>query len=157
MSLTLVQLQALKAAMTTDPNVAADLAAGNDGNIAIYYNSTDPTRTVWKPNVTVHDMNTAIVWSEFVVLTDLKQRAYMAITQNGTVDATSLNVRNGFNSIFGASSSLTNLTAIAQQPATRFEALDAFWVTTGGTVGVTSVFGFRLSLNGTDVSEARKV
>lgn len=40
-----------------------------------------------------------------------------------TIDATSQNVRDGFNNIFGAGATLTNLTNIAKRTATIFESL----------------------------------
>ncbi len=135
--LTKTQLATFKAAIAADANVAADLAAGNLGAIAAYYNGASATQ-VWLPAIPVSVMNTAIVWSAFMALSVQAQNAYFALTANGVVDATSGNVRAGFASIFGAGTTLTNLTAIAQRIATIFENLFA-------VSNVTPLFGYQVT------------
>jgi hypothetical protein len=120
--LTTAQLQTFKAAINSDPNLAAARAAGDQGAIAAYYNAAG-TGNIWKPDIDVSTLNTAIVWAEFVALTVAKQNGYFAMTQGGNIDATSSNIRGGFTAVFGGTTSLTNLTALAQRVATRFEAL----------------------------------
>src|SRR3954469_938016 len=154
--MTPAQLTALKAAAQADPNTLQNFADGNDQTVADYYNTTHASRLVWRPQIMVRELNTAIDWSAFALLSVAKQNAYMAMTQGGLVDGTAANVRSGFNTVFGAGVTLDALTAIAQRNATRLEALDAFWTTTGGAApnsGVTTVFGVRLTA--TDVSQAR--
>jgi hypothetical protein len=155
--MTPAQLSALKAAAQADPNVLQNFADGNDQTVADYYNALDASRSVWRPQIMLRELNTAITWSDFAALTVAKQNAYLAMTQGGYVDGSAANVRSGFTTVFGSpSTSLTALTAIAQRQATRLEALDAFWTTTGGAApnsGVTTVFGVRLTA--TDVSQAR--
>lgn len=121
MNLTTAQLATFKADIQT--NQAANLAAGNHGAIALYYNSAG-TGTVWRPNIDVSELNTAIVWSDFAALTVAKQNTYLAMITAGFVDATNANIRAGFTTVFGGGSqSLTNLTALAQRVPTRFEQL----------------------------------
>jgi hypothetical protein len=94
----------------------------DQGAVSAYYNSTG-TGFFWRPSVPVGEMNTAIVWSEFVALTSQVQAGYQALTQGGTVDTTSANIRSGFSTIFAGLTTLTNLTAIAKKVPTNFEAL----------------------------------
>lgn len=138
MSLSIAQLQTFKAAINSDANITVSLASGDQGAIAAYYNGASTTN-VWLPAIPVSVLNTAIVWSAFIALSVQTQNAYFALTQGGTVDATNANVRAGFSSIFGAGTqTLTNLTAIAQRLATRFENLFA-------TTNVTTVFGYTVT------------
>jgi hypothetical protein len=122
MSLTPAQVTALKAAIQGDANIAGLLVARQDGQIAAYYNAGG-AGSIWRPAIGVSELNTAVVWSEFILLSQGARDAYFAMTQGGTVDATNSNIRTGFNSIFTGSVSLTNLTALAQRVPTRFEAL----------------------------------
>ena len=143
MPLTTAQLQTFKAAINAEPALAAARAAGDHGAIAAYYNVVSASN-IWKPAVTVADLNTAIVWTEFISLAQGARDAYFAMTQGSTVDATKANVRNGFAAIF-AGTSQSNLTALAQRLATRFEVL--FTV-----AQVCSLFGYVVSV--ADVAEA---
>jgi hypothetical protein len=131
------QLSTFKTAITGDANVAAALAAGDHGAIAAYYNGAG-AGTIWRPSIAVSELNTAIVWSEFVALTQGQRDAYFALTNGATIDATNANIRAGFSAIF-AGTSLTNLTALAKRVPTRFEALFA-------TSQVSQVFGQTVSV-----------
>ena len=108
--------------MLADANIAAARTAGDHGAISAYYNGVD-TGFYWRSAISIGELNTAIVWSEFLLLTQAQRDAYTALTQAGSVDATSANVRNGFSAVFGASSSFTNLTAVAKKTPTKLEAL----------------------------------
>lgn len=141
MALTAAQLTSFKTAINADAAIGADVAAGNHSNIADYYNANHATRLVWKDKIMVRELNTAIDWTAFALLTAQKQNCYLAMTQGGFVDGTAANVRAGFSSIFGNGATLTALTALAQRIATRFEALADFWTTSGGNSGVSSVLG----------------
>lgn len=118
--MTPAQLTALKTAINGDANLAAARTAGDMGTIAAYYNAPG-TGMIWRPAISVGELNTAIVWSEFIALTQGQRDAYFAMIQ-ASIDATNANVRSGFASIFSGQS-LTNLTALAQRTPTRFEAL----------------------------------
>jgi hypothetical protein len=144
MGMTPAQLATFKAAILADPNLAAARAAGDHGAIATYYNANG-TGFVWRPSVPVSEVNTAIVWSEFAVLSALLQTTYMAMIQGG-LDATSANMRGGFTTVFGpATASRANLTALAQRTPTRFEALFT-------ASNVSTVFGYVVTA--ADVAEA---
>ena len=133
---------ALKAAILAeaDAGFVANYAAGNTGLMADFYNQ--PTATmIWKPRVTITELLNSVVWTDFVTLTVDKREAWFALTQGGSegVDATVASIRTGFGTIFGGgSATVTNLTAAAQQAATRYEA-------THTTSGVSSEFGRRVS------------
>lgn len=132
---------ALKAALEaeTDPVLVAARNAGSTGAMANWCNV--PTAVdIWRPRVTITELLSAVVWSEFLALPAEKRDAWFALTQGGAegVDATVASVRDGFVSIFGASVTLNNLVAVAQVKATRYEA--AYTVD-----GVCSEFGVRVS------------
>ena len=138
-------ISAFKAAILADPALTAFLAAGNDGSIAAYYNAPG-TGLIWRPSIQITELNTAIVWSDFALLSALLQNTYIAMISSGFVDATSARIRNGFSTVFTIGASLTNLTAIAQQVPTRFEALFT-------TAQVTTEFGTQVRVE--DVVIAR--
>lgn len=130
--MTPAQLATFKAAVLAEPALAALRTAGDQGGIAAYYNAQGAS-SVWRPVITIAELNTAIVWSEFIALTQGQRDAYMALISAPSIDATKTNVRNGFASIFAATS-LANLTALAQRLGTRFELLFT-------TAQVSAVFG----------------
>jgi hypothetical protein len=136
---TAAQLASLKTAVQGDANLAAARGAGDHGAIAAYYNAAG-SGTIWRPSISVAELNTAIDWAAFAALTALKQATYQAMTQGGFVDATSANVRNGFNAVFGAGATLTALTNLAQRVPTRFEALFA-------ASQVSAVYGQQVSVS----------
>ena len=143
--LTSVQALTLKTNINSAGNavsLGAFIAAQDYPSIAIFYNQlASPVVNLWRPHISVSELNTAIVWADFVALTIGKQNAYFAMTQDGWVDSTSANIRGGFTAIF-ANPSLANLTALAQRPGTRFEVL---FSTVQGTASVSTVFGMLLS------------
>lgn len=146
MALTLAQLQTFKTAVLGEAALAAARAAGDHGAIAAYYNASAGTGSIWKPAVTDVEMNSVIVWADFVALTAIRQNGYIAMTQPKVVDATKATIRAGFTAVFGAgTTSLTNLTALAQRVPTRFEALYT-------TANVCPLFGYAATV--ADVAEA---
>jgi hypothetical protein len=126
------QLATFKAAINGDANLAAARAAGDQGAIAAYYNAAG-SGSIWRPSINSAELNTAIVWSEFIALPVQTQNAYFALVQGGKIDATNANIRAGFSSIF-AGTTIGNLTALAARVPTRFEALFT-------TANVCSCFG----------------
>ena len=147
MNMTTAQLATIKAAINGDPTAAA-FENGDSGNqaLATYLNTVPASPTmVWRPVVSAADMAAVIDWSAFAALTVAKQNTYFAL-QSGPVDATSVNIRNGFNTVFGAGATLTALTALAQRGASRFEAMFT-------TSNVCSVFG--QSISAWEVGSAR--
>jgi hypothetical protein len=138
--MTPAQLATLKADIKAAADLAAPLAAAQAQSIADAYNATaSPAVLLWRPDIGVDELRGAVVWSDFVALTTVRQQAYLALTQGVTIDATKASVRGAFAAIFGAgSASLTALTALAQRPATRLEALFTVAV-------VSSMYGQRLT------------
>lgn len=120
--MTPAQLLIFKTAILADTNLVAQRAAGNQGAIAAYYNGTG-AGSIWRPSISVSELNTAIVWSEFAGLTSQLQATYQAMITNGFIDATNANIRGGFSTVFSGKVSLTNLTALAQRTPTIFENL----------------------------------
>lgn len=131
--MTPVQLTSFKNAILADASLAAARAAGDHGAIAAYYNAP-ATGFVWRPSISPVELNTAVDWAAFAALTAIKQNAFSAMIAGGTLDATSANIRAGFQAVFGAGATLTAVTALAQRVPTRFEALFA-------VSNVTPVFG----------------
>jgi len=136
--MTPAQLATFKTAILADANLAAYLSARNDGAITDYYNQPG-AGTIWRPSISIAELNTAILWNEYITLSVQFQGGYLAMIANGVIDATSANIRSGFASIFTGKTSLTNLSAIAQVIPTRFEALFT-------TSQVCSVFGKRVTV-----------
>lgn len=144
MPLTTAQSTAFRTAILADAALAAHRTAGNHGAIAAYY-ATAGTGTIWRPDISTTELNTAIVWSEFALLSVQLQNTYHALIATSNVDATSANIRGGFTAIFAAGATRTNLTALAQRVPTKFEQLFT-------TSQVCSLFGYTPSV--TDVVSA---
>lgn len=124
----------------TDPTFVAHRAAGNTAAMADWFNVATTT-DAWKPRVTIRELLSSVVWSEFIALSIAKQQAWFALTQGGDqgVDATQARIRQGFVDIFGgASVTVANLSAAAQEKVTRYQL--AFT-----TSGVCSEFGVLVS------------
>lgn len=119
--MTPAQRQALKADVLAKAGASFNVL--DHGAVAAYYNASAAVGYYWRPSIGVAELNTAIVWSEFVALPVATQNAYLALTQGGTVDATNANVRSGFASIFAATVSLTNLVAISKARPTNLQSL----------------------------------
>ena len=138
--MTPAQLATFKAAILADVAQTANVAAGNHGALAAYYNAVPAAPiNVWRPSIAIAELNTAIVWSEFALLGAALQATYSAMIAPGSIDSTSANVRAGFGTVFAGKVSLSNLTALAQRSAMRFEAL----FTSGN---VCAAFGYQVSV-----------
>lgn len=152
--LTAAQLQTLKAAIAADGTLNA-LPNNPDGNntIAATFNAaSSPALAIWRRDVGNAEVTSAIVASAYIALTALQQKALDLYITPNTIDATSANVRAGFNSIFGAGTTLTNLTAISQRTATRLEALFA----SGGPPATTAVNVFGYAIGFDEIGLARR-
>jgi len=151
MVMTSAQLATLKAAIRdeTDPTFASARSAGATSAMADFYNQpASPQVFLWRPDVPIRDLVNAIIFSELEAATVAKRDVWSTLIGGDTIDATKANIRAGFALVFAGtpgSVSVTNLTAAAQRPATRFEAL----FTAGN---VSSVFG--QSLSGDDIIAA---
>lgn len=113
------------------------------GALASFYNAS-AAGFVWRPHVAAKELNTAIVWSEFIALPIATQNGYFAILSGGFMDATSANIRAGFGAIFSGQSQ-TNLVALVKRAPTNFEALFT-------TSNVSTAFGQTVSV--ADVASA---
>ena len=103
--------------------------------LAAYYNTVaSPQVDLWRPNILPSEVIPVIVMSEYIALTAVKQNGLLLYMQGVYIDATNVNTRNGFASIFTSGTSLTNLTALAKKAATNFENLFT-------SNNVSSVFG----------------
>jgi hypothetical protein len=144
MDLTTAQWSTFKTDINT--NQAANVAAGNYDAIVAYYNAnSSPAVSIWRPLVSITELNNAIVWSEFAGLTAAKQNCYIAMVC-GPIDATQANIRSGFSTIFSSqgSQTLINLNLIAKRTGTRFEVL---FSTVDGTASVSSLYGAVVTRN----------
>ncbi len=109
--------------------------ANNLDAIAAYYNTNvSPQVDLWRPDVSPNELQKAIVMSAYTALTAVKQNGFMVYLQAANLDATNQNIRDGFNSIFGAGATLTALTALAKKPATNWENLFVGAVQSGAYV-----------------------
>lgn len=118
------------------------IAETNFQPIADWFNQDNsPTVNIWIPNLDPKTLNQALVMSEFQALTVQKQNGWFAMIGGNEVNATIAQVRTNFGTIFSGAT-LSNLTAMAQRPATRFENLS---VVTNGTGKSTDMFGYIVS------------
>lgn len=143
MALTTQQAATLKTDIQARANLNAFVAAADWPSVAIFYNGVaSPTVQVWKPAVTINELNSAINWTSFVTTGIGKQTAFLCMTQNKMIDATDSQVRGGIAQIFaGDSTSINALTAVSQRPATYFEAL---FSVASGAAQVSTFYGQNL-------------
>jgi hypothetical protein len=150
MSLTASQFTIFKTAILaeTDPTLVAARNSHSDQGIADWYNGDHASQMVWKPAVAVSDVIAAMVGAEFLATSQSQQNLWQTLTSSATVDATNANIRTDFAAIFGGGSvTVTNLTAIAQRKATRFETLFSVG-------GICSLFGYRVSATDAALAQA---
>lgn len=141
--LTSAQLAILKTDIQSRPTLWANGTQQiSNEEVAAFYNSTaSPAVNVWKPEVTVQELNSAIAWSDMVLISQEKQLAYQSMIWNFKIDMTDAQVRSGIDTIFGAgSASKAGINNIGKRNATYLEALFA----TGGATKVSSLFGYKL-------------
>lgn len=157
--LTPSQLQALRADIDADGTLS-QIPNTPDGafEIASVYNQlVSPAWTVWKTNVSTHEIRSVLVWAEYNELTVSKQNAFQFLCSNGIVNAGLTNVRAGIQSIFAGpqqTGNLVALVAIAKRLATRAEKL--FSTGTGSSASpATMTFEGQLSYQ--DVLAAREL
>jgi hypothetical protein len=111
-----------------------------------------PDFTVWRTDISSKEIISAIVGSEFVALTALKQGLLMLLLVPGTINAASSNVQTDFSDIFSAGTTLTALSTLAKRNATIVEKI----LSTGtGTIGSPAIMGFEGRLSHNDVHAAR--
>ena len=146
--MTSAQLATLKTDIQGQGSLTAAVASADWPTVANFYNA-DSATLVWLPSVSIDTLKGAIDWTTtpvaggnggFQMLSAGARDAYSSLTQGSMVDATQVNIRNGFASIFPSNIALA-LQAVAQRLATRLELL----FSSGGPPVVSSVFGYRIS------------
>ena len=100
---------------------------GKVDDLVALYNAQTGTK-VWRSDIKTPELINAVVMSEFLAngfITAGKQPAMNLLLQlgSGGLDATNANVRTSFNTIWTGTTTLTNLTALAQRVCTLFESL----------------------------------
>lgn len=147
MDLTTVEAAQLKT--DVQANFASQVAVQDWPAIAAAYNlPSNPAANVWRSDVSPSEIAATITMSAFTALTAQQQNGLLLLTQ-GTVNATSQNVRAAFNTIFGAGQTLTDLTVLAQRVGTRVEVL---FSSVAGAARVTTKYGQLLTTD--DVQKA---
>lgn len=137
--MTPAQQATFRAAILADAALANARTAKDWAAVAAYYNANG-SGSIWKPSVTVAQMNGVIDWTAFGAMTAVKQNTYVSLTQGGAVDATDANVRAAFSAIFTTGTTLAALTTLASRVPTRFEALFS-------ANSVTTAYGQTVSAN----------
>lgn len=140
MPLTPAQEAILQAAINADASVSSAVAKADWYSIAGLYN-LQTTSMVWRADITPEQIQAGIVASEAIAQSPQALQMAQLLLSTPLIDATKPNVRAQFATIFPASSAavtLTNLTAIGQRQATKFENLFV-------SSQVSSVYGVVLS------------
>lgn len=103
--------------------LAIHQAESNYDAIAAYYNENS-TDKLWKPDVKVAYLPSAVVGEEFKTTAQL-QNVYFMLTQGSYIDSTQSIIRNSFLTVFPAQNSPTvaNLLNLCRRYMTRFEKL----------------------------------
>lgn len=121
----LADLQKLKAAILAIPALAADVAAGADGNIAIYLNApSDGAEQRWKQSLSYREIKSKIVWTEMDGVTQASKReSWWRMVEDG-VDPREDSIRQGFVDLLpGATATKAALTAAAKTTMLRGEVI----------------------------------
>ena len=139
MSLTLTQLQILKADIAADPALNG-LPQTSDGafEVAAAYNLLKiPAYAVWRNQVPVKEVKQNIVWTEYIASVSAAERdAFVFMLSNGFIDAGDANIRQGFQDIFSGPQKVNtrnNMVAMSKRDALRIEALLAIGAGTNGS------------------------
>jgi opacity protein-like surface antigen len=132
MSLTPAQLQTLKTAILANPALAADVAANQFGNIALYYNEpSSPTFIVWRTSVRAEEIGNAWNGSDISGMSSLNMQRLqllLASSPSGVFDMSREDRRAGFEGSFGTNqnnASRVAMRAVWKRTLNRVEALFA--------------------------------
>lgn len=134
----------------------ADIQANGDANAiyqtgdldalaALYNQPSSPAFIVWRTNVTLAEVKSVLVWSEYDALSVSKQNAFDLLVRDGQINASLANVRGGITSIYSGPSQAGNLAAlvaVAKRTATRVERVFATGTGTTGSPGTLTFEGF---------------
>ena len=122
-----VSVSELRTELTTDPTglgYAAQIAVGNDAQLAEMVNQVRTTITVFRNDVQSWELLASTVKADWDALAAGDKDLYQALIAAGRLDATRASLRNLITALFPAGSTTrTNLQAIAQRTGSRAEQL----------------------------------
>lgn len=151
--LTSAQLTALAAAINAEPAVATFLAAGDDGNIAAFYNGAHATIRAWRGDVSSADLFNAMNLTQFDAITAGKRDAWRMMVDLAPVDMRRAKMRAAVSDVWSNAGTRDGILTDCTRAATRAEAL--FGGTDRVEGGVTAkVLVTEGLLSGTDVARA---
>jgi hypothetical protein len=156
MTLTLTQLQAIKADILADPALAAQ-PMNSDGAFAIaaaYNLPAAPAFTVWRTSVETSEiMSNGFIWSVVDALTAGKARIWDWMMRNGTINPSRPNVREGLADAFGAGSQMaTQIVPYLKRLSSRIEKLLA---TGTGSDATPATMGYEGPISFHEIEQAR--
>lgn len=165
MSLSLTQLQTLKAAIAADPALNSQ-PNGSDGNamIAAAFNiGASPEFIIWRSDVPVAEvMQNGFDWTRVDNLSVGKARIWDWMTQFGSFDPSRVNIRAGIDATWvGTAADLAVRAAVyvhCKRAATRGEKL--YSTGTGSDASPATLdasFGGQLTVSASDVDSARNL
>lgn len=143
MALTQAQLEVLEADIKSRPSLWANgTQQVSNEEVAGFYNSiATPTVNIWKPNLTIRELNSAIAWADMIAISTNSQLAFQSMIWANEIDMTDAQVRAGIDAIFGnPSTSRTGILNVGKRPATYLEAL----FSTGGATKVSQMYDYKL-------------
>jgi hypothetical protein len=157
MSLTLQQKQTLKALVNSDPTQAANLAAGNDMQVAAWLNTESPGNEVcWKTSVSIEEVGRAFNGAEWAGMTTANHtRLTTVAAYAATVNPSLADIRAMFDDIWsgaGGTNTRANLLTLWKRKTKRAELALA----TGPVSGVYTLV-FEGDISYAQVSELRSV
>lgn len=129
MSLTPTQLQQLSAELTDDPLSIGYAAYINENNLTELHRllaADDPAgSTARRTQIPMAEVYAQVDWiTDYVALTNVERGAFRTITSTGVLDASSQNIVDAFEGLFGTQSSTwQNIAAIVTRPHSRAEAV----------------------------------
>lgn len=145
--LTAPQLETLKAAILSEPSLADEVAAGANGDIAVFFNlPSNPEFIVWRTNITREECSTdGFDWAQVDNLTVGQARIWDWLFADGSANPSEPGVRAGIAEAWKGTAAKLAVQAFvlgkAKRTATRFERLYATGTGTTATPGLLVVEG----------------
>lgn len=147
MQLTSAQKATLKTYINA--NLAANVNAKEYAAIANALNAVAvPDFIVWKSALSTAEVNSQIVWTEVLALSQQARDTFVILMNANAINPSDANIRTAFSAIFGAGTTLTQLTALAKRQATLAEKQLA---TGTGSTGSPATLGAEGSVSAQDV------
>lgn len=116
------QLSALATAINAEPELAAFLAAGDDGSIAAWLNAPHASTVAWRRDVPKADLFAATDVTKFDSLTAGKRDAWRLMLDFAPVSFTVGKMRKAVTDVWGAADAAAILADFVR-PATKAEAI----------------------------------